>query len=77
MRSVCFHLFSDGLIVQFRQGDGLIPVETALMEGCGKIEIEDCNHAAFVPTLGPSLRLPDTYKWYGSPDLIDAWVKHL
>jgi pimeloyl-ACP methyl ester carboxylesterase len=77
MQSTCVQLFADGLIAQFRQGDGLIPVETALMEGCGKVTIDDCNHAAFVPTLGPSLRLPDTYKWYGSPDLIDRWVKHL
>jgi hypothetical protein len=52
-------------------------VATALMEGCGKVELEDCNHAAFVPTAGKSLLLPDTYKWYGSAGLIDEWVSFL
>ena len=33
------------------------------MESCGSVEIEDCNHAAFVPTLAQSILLPDTYKW--------------
>eukprot|EP00931_Biecheleriopsis_adriatica_P087972 TRINITY_DN62375_c0_g1_i1.p1 TRINITY_DN62375_c0_g1~~TRINITY_DN62375_c0_g1_i1.p1 ORF type:complete len:335 (+),score=54.79 TRINITY_DN62375_c0_g1_i1:32-1036(+) len=56
-------------------GDGLIPVETALMTGCGSLVLDDCNHADFVPTPGPSLRLPKSYKWYG--DFMDQWVKFL
>lgn len=58
-------------------GDGLIPVDTALMPECAAIVLDDCNHAEFVPTIGQSLRLPSSYKWYGSPDLIDQWAKCL
>lgn len=57
------------------KGDGLIPVETALMGGeTRSLVLDDCNHAAFVPTPGRSIRLPDSYLWYGSPALIDSWV---
>lgn len=59
------------------EGDGLIPVETALMPDCASVIIDDCNHADFVPLIGQSLRLPTSYKWYGSPDLIDQWAKFL
>lgn len=59
------------------EGDGLIPVGTAVMPGCASVVLEDCNHADFVPTPGKSLKLPDTYKWYGSPEFIDQWAKFL
>ena len=55
------------------EGDGLIPVQTALMPDTSHVVLEDCNHASFVPTLGRSLLLPETYKWYGSEGLIDEW----
>ena len=29
------------------------------------VELEGCNHAGFIPTPGPSLRLPVTYEWCG------------
>jgi len=57
------------------KGDGLIPVDTALMGGESRsVVLEDCNHAGFVPTPGPSLMLPKTYLWYGSEQLIDEWL---
>lgn len=59
------------------EGDGLIPVGTAVMPGCASLVLEDCNHADFVPTPGRSLKLPETYKWYGSPQFIDQWTKFL
>lgn len=59
------------------EGDGLIPVDTALMEGCGSVVLDDCNHADFVPTPGESIRLPKSYQWYGSDGFLDAWVKFL
>lgn len=59
------------------EGDGLIPVDTALMEGCGSVVLDDCNHADFVPTPGESIRLPKSYQWYGSEGFLDAWVKFL
>eukprot|EP00930_Biecheleria_cincta_P035579 TRINITY_DN24465_c0_g1_i1.p1 TRINITY_DN24465_c0_g1~~TRINITY_DN24465_c0_g1_i1.p1 ORF type:complete len:331 (-),score=51.74 TRINITY_DN24465_c0_g1_i1:296-1288(-) len=59
------------------EGDGLIPVGTAVMPGCASLVLEDCNHADFVPTPGRSLKLPATYKWYGSPEFIDRWAKFL
>merc|ERR1712008_224401 len=59
------------------EGDGLIPVGTAVMPGCTSLVLEDCNHADFVPTPGKSLKLPETYKWYGSPEFFDQWTKFL
>jgi len=60
------------------KGDGLIPVQTALMGGdTTSLVLDDCNHAAFVPTPGKSIQLPSTYLWYGSPSLIDSWIKLL
>jgi len=59
------------------EGDGLIPIETALMRDCGTVVLPDCNHADFVPTPGRSLRLPAAYKWYGSSAFIDQWSKFL
>lgn len=57
------------------EGDGLIPVQTALMPGCRSVMLDDCNHAGFVPLPGPSLRLPASYKWYG--DFVDSWASFL
>jgi len=60
------------------KGDGLIPVETALIGGeCKSVVLQDCNHAGFVPTPGPSLMLPKSYLWYGSEELIDEWINML
>jgi len=59
------------------EGDGLIPVDTALMEGCQSVVLDDCNHADFVPMLGESLRLPKTYQWYGSDGFIEKWIDFL
>ncbi|CAE7819192.1 unnamed protein product [Symbiodinium sp. CCMP2592] len=57
------------------EGDGLIPVDTALMEGCQSVVLDDCNHADFVPMVGESLRLPKSYRWYG--DFIEDWIEFL
>lgn len=57
------------------EGDGLIPVGTALMPDCRSVTLDDCNHAGFVPLPGPSLRLPPAYKWYG--DFVDNWAGFL
>mmetsp|Transcript_13908 Transcript_13908/g.27474 ORF Transcript_13908/g.27474 Transcript_13908/m.27474 type:complete len:349 (-) Transcript_13908:29-1075(-) len=60
------------------KGDGLIPIDTALIGGeCRSVVLEDCNHAGFVPTPGPSLMLPKSYLWYGSEELIDQWIQLL
>lgn len=41
------------------------------------IELEDCNHADFVPTPGLSLKLPETYQWYGSRQQLLKWLPEL
>jgi hypothetical protein len=56
------------------EGDGLIPVDTAVLDGCRRTLLAGCHHAGFVPGPGASLRLPASYAWYGSPDLLDAWL---
>jgi hypothetical protein len=55
-------------------GDGLIPVDTALLPGCRHAVVPGCHHAGFVPAPGPSLQLPPSYEWYGSAGLLDAWL---
>ena len=37
----------------------------------------DCHHADFVPTAGASIRLPETYPWFGSPGVVDQWADAL
>ncbi|EKX51792.1 hypothetical protein GUITHDRAFT_102401 [Guillardia theta CCMP2712] len=59
------------------EGDGLIPVEVAVLAECRSVIIENCNHAAFVPTPGKSLRLPETYEWYGTESAVDQWIQFL
>ena len=41
------------------------------------VELEDCNHAGFVPTPGASLKLPATYQWYGSTQQLVKWLPEL
>ena len=58
------------------KGDGLIPVATACLADCPAIEV-DCHHSDFVPTALDSIRLPETYPWYGSPAVFGAWADAL
>lgn len=58
------------------RGDGLIPVETACLDGCPAIVV-DCHHSNFVPTALDSIILPDTYPWFGSPGVVDRWADAL
>ena len=48
------------------QGDGLVPVQSALLRGARWIELPDTAHGGL---FGQS--------WYGSPDRIDAWWSQL
>eukprot|EP00746_Dinoflagellata_sp_MGD_P010188 gnl/MRDRNA2_/MRDRNA2_120950_c0_seq1.p1 gnl/MRDRNA2_/MRDRNA2_120950_c0~~gnl/MRDRNA2_/MRDRNA2_120950_c0_seq1.p1 ORF type:complete len:303 (-),score=47.22 gnl/MRDRNA2_/MRDRNA2_120950_c0_seq1:39-866(-) len=59
------------------KGDGVVPVETGTMDGCRVCEIEDCNHAGFIPTPGVSIVLPESYKWYGTPECVQEWDNFL
>lgn len=65
-------------------GDGLIPTAAAVVDlGAADatevtvVELEDCNHAGFVPTPGLSLQLPKTYEWYGSERQLAKWLPEL
>lgn len=64
----------------FCKGDGLIPVEASTVDSQGEgdevktLLLEDCNHSGFIPTALDSILLPKTYKWYGSPDMIEQWT---
>lgn len=61
----------------FGVGDGLIPVSIAAMDDSDILELDGCNHAGFVPSFGSSIILPDTYKWYGSREMVDLWAPKL
>lgn len=42
-------------------GDGLIPIETAVLTGgCASVLLDDCHHSGFIPTALDSILLPDT-----------------
>ncbi|KAJ8606281.1 hypothetical protein CTAYLR_010314 [Chrysophaeum taylorii] len=59
------------------RGDGLIPIDAALLPGCESIVIDDCHHSGFIPTALDSIVLPSTYEWYGSPDKVSVWADAL
>ena len=57
--------FYRGLLGEDRahvEGDGLIPVESALLEGAVRIVLDDVVHGQF-----------GGQPWYGSEEVIDAW----
>jgi pimeloyl-ACP methyl ester carboxylesterase len=49
------------------EGDGITPVDTALMDGAEHIVLEGVYHTP----LGSN---SSERKWYGSPDIFDAWA---
>jgi len=65
-------LCGDGYV----KGDGIVPVESALLEGADRILIQETKHAGFLPTPGASIKLT-SYKWYGSPSVIEQWASVL
>ena len=58
------------------EGDGLIPVDVACLRGCPAVTV-DCHHSDFVPTALDSIRLPETYPWYGSDGVFEEWADAL
>lgn len=46
-------------------GDGLVPLESALLKGSAQIVLEGANHYGFSGN-----------PWYGTPDLVEAWWNH-
>lgn len=59
-------------------GDGLIPIETALLGGgCKSLILDDAHHSGFIPTALDSIQLPEEYTWYGSPELFARWADEL
>jgi pimeloyl-ACP methyl ester carboxylesterase len=60
------------------QGDGLIPIQTALLGGgCKSLILEGAHHSGFIPTALDSIQLPDEYAWYGSPEQLAVWAEEL
>mmetsp|Transcript_6225 Transcript_6225/g.8507 ORF Transcript_6225/g.8507 Transcript_6225/m.8507 type:complete len:329 (+) Transcript_6225:33-1019(+) len=57
-------------------GDGIVPVDTATLEGAESIIIPGAKHAGFLPTPGRSIKI-SKYEWYGSASLIPAWANRL
>lgn len=57
-------------------GDGIVPEAIAFLDGSVQVRIPGVKHADFIPTAGPSIKLPD-YVWYGSKDIVDQWLVHL
>ena len=73
-------------------GDGIIPDSLAFMdEPANQVRLGRClqsgemiRHASFIPTPwnlwdsgSASISLPDNYRWYGSEDVVDQWVKYI
>mmetsp|Transcript_29542 Transcript_29542/g.95247 ORF Transcript_29542/g.95247 Transcript_29542/m.95247 type:complete len:282 (+) Transcript_29542:1955-2800(+) len=59
------------------KGDGLIPLDAAILPGTKSIVLDDCHHSGFIPTALDSILLPDSYEWYGSPRMLDQWADAL
>lgn len=57
-------------------GDGIVPESIAFLEGAVQVRLPGVKHASFIPTAGPSIRLPN-YVWYGSGPIVDKWLVHL
>ncbi|CEM09753.1 unnamed protein product [Vitrella brassicaformis CCMP3155] len=57
-------------------GDGVVPQSTALLPGSSTMVLEDVKHSGFVPSLGPSIKIPG-FRWYGTPDVVDQWIELL
>jgi len=55
-------------------GDGLIPLDCALLSGCRPVVIDDCHHSGFIPTALDSILLPPSYQWYGSEEKFEQWA---
>jgi hypothetical protein len=56
-------------------GDGIIPEEIGLLDGAIHVRVPDAKHSNFIPTAGPSIRIP--FVWYGTPTVVDQWVGFL
>lgn len=60
------------------RGDGLIPIDAALLpETSAKLIIDDCHHSGFIPTAFDSIILPESYRWYGTPEVVEDWAPAL
>jgi len=57
-------------------GDGIIPEEVCFLEGAVHVRVPDAKHSSFIPTAGPSIKIPG-YVWYGTPSVADQWVGFL
>ncbi len=57
-------------------GDGIIPEEVAFLEGATHVRVPEAKHSGFIPTAGPSIKIPG-YVWYGSAEVLDQWLVHL
>ena len=74
------------------KGDGIVPTEIAFMESpARRVEIEKCSlskkavrHAHVLPTpwnlidgSAASIKLPEDIVWYGSPGVLNQWIKYI
>ena len=59
------------------RGDGLIPIDAALLPGTQRLILPECHHSGFIPTALDSIQLPDSYQWYGSPSMLAQWADFL
>lgn len=57
-------------------GDGIIPESIAFLEGAVHVRVPEAKHSSFIPTAGPSIKVPG-YIWYGSPEVLDQWLVEL
>lgn len=58
------------------EGDGIIPESVAFLEGSTHVRVMEAKHSGFIPTAGPSIKIPG-YVWYGTPEIVDQWLVHL
>ncbi|CAM9592814.1 unnamed protein product [Ascophyllum nodosum] len=59
------------------RGDGIIPCDIATLDGSTMVELPTSKHSGFVPFPGKAVDLGEDFLWYGSSDLIGAWIGNL
>ncbi|CAB1120251.1 unnamed protein product [Ectocarpus sp. CCAP 1310/34] len=59
------------------RGDGIIPLDVAVLEGSTVVELPSSKHSGFIPFPGDAIDLGEDFLWYGSSSLMDSWVGNL
>lgn len=59
------------------EGDGIIPIATARLEGAQNIIVDSARHSNFIPTPFRQSIFLQGAEWYGSPAVLQQWLPAL